>query len=148
VTDQPAAHRVTTIATVNQRQCVKTTILPFGGGQDGKSPLYVEKGDLVEINYRSMCRDKSFWGSDADRFKPERWSLVRPGWQYTPFGGGPRACPGMRLTFTESAYVLVTILRMFDGLINRDPEIEWKEECRLTFQSKNGCLVSLVPRKL
>jgi cytochrome P450 len=140
-------HRVTTIATINQRQCVKTTVLPSGGGLDGRSPLYVEKGDVVEINYRSMCRDKSFWGYDADRFRPERWSAVRPGWQYTPFGGGSRACPGMRLAFTESAYVIVTLLRMFDTLINRDPEIEWKEECRLTFQSKNGCLVSLVPKR-
>ncbi|KAF2440212.1 cytochrome P450 [Karstenula rhodostoma CBS 690.94] len=131
-----------------ERQCVETTILPFGGGHNGKSPLYVEKGDVVEINYRTMCRDESFWGSDADQFKPERWEHVRPGWQYTPFGGGPRACPGMRLAFTESAYVLVNLLRMFERLENRDPEVHWKEECRLTFQSKNGCIVALVPKRL
>ncbi|KAL1596537.1 hypothetical protein SLS60_009185 [Paraconiothyrium brasiliense] len=141
-------HRLTTIATTNQRQCVRTTILPFGGGPDGKAPLYVSKGDLVEINYRAMGRDKSFWGSDVDHFKPERWETVRPGWQYTPFGGGPRFCPGMRLVFTESAYVLVTLLRKFDGIENRDPEIEWKEEFRLTVQSRNGCLVALSPKGL
>jgi cytochrome P450 len=106
----------------------------------------VEKGDLVEINYRAMGRDETFWGSDAGSFRPDRWASMRPGWEYTPFGGGPRSCPGMRLVFTESAYVLVTLLRMFDGLTNRDPEFEWKEEFRLTVQSRNGCIVALVPK--
>ena len=94
----------------------------------------------MEINYRAMGRDESFWGDDVDCFKPERWEVVRPGWEYTPFGGGPRSCPGMRLVFTESAYVLVTLLRRFDGLANRDPELEWKEEFRLTVQSRTVVL--------
>ncbi|ORY19055.1 cytochrome P450 [Clohesyomyces aquaticus] len=113
--------------------------------ENGKKPLYVEEGNFVEINYRAMCRDETFWGTDADQFKPERWETTRPGWEYTPFGGGPRTCPGMRLVFTESAYVLVTFLREFKKLENRDPELEWKEEMRMTFQSKNGCLVGLIP---
>jgi cytochrome P450 len=124
---------------------VKSTVLPFGGGQDGRSPLYVQKGDLVEIDYRAMGRDQAFWGDGADVFKPERWEAVRPGWMYTPFGGGPRSCPGQRLVFTESAYVLVMLLRKYDRIQNRDPELEWKEELRLTAQSKNGCILGLIP---
>lgn len=120
------AHRLTPIVTLNQRQCLETTILPFGGGLDGKQPLYVEKGDNMEFNYRVMMRDESFWGDDADRFVPERWEHIRPGWEYTPFGGGPRSCPGQRLVFTESAYVLVTLLRSFAKVENRDPVFEWK----------------------
>jgi cytochrome P450 monooxygenase len=54
----------------------------------------------------------------------------------------------MRLVFTESSYVLVELLRMFEKLENRDPELEWKEEFRLTAQSKNGCIVGLFPGKL
>ncbi|KAF2709973.1 cytochrome P450 [Pleomassaria siparia CBS 279.74] len=138
------SHRVTTIATLNQRQCLESTILPFGGGPNGKEPLYVPKGAIMEINYRAMCRDPTFWGSDAHLFKPERWEHVRPGWEYTPFGGGPRSCPGMRLVFTECAYVLVNLLRRFKEVQNRDSELEWKEEMRMTFQSKNGCLVGLI----
>ncbi|KAF1976397.1 cytochrome P450 [Bimuria novae-zelandiae CBS 107.79] len=138
-------HRLTTIATVNMRQCVASTVLPSGGGPDGRSPLYIEKGDVVELQYRQMGRDKTFWGEDANLFKPDRWESIRPGWEYTPFGGGPRTCPGQRLVFTECAYVLVTLLRMLDHIENRDPEIEWKEEFRLTAQSKNGCVVGLIP---
>lgn len=107
--------------------------------------MYIQKGDIVEIHYRAMGRDKTFWGDDADLFRPERWESARPGWQYTPFGGGPRSCPGMRLVFTESAYVLVMLLRKYKEIVNRDPELEWKEEFRLTVQSKNGCVVALVP---
>ncbi|KAH6431646.1 hypothetical protein HBI14_031820 [Parastagonospora nodorum] len=136
--------RVTPSVTLNQRQCLETTILPFGGGPDGKQPLYIEKGDNVEINYRAMMRDETYWGQDVNEFIPERWDHMRPGWEYTPFGGGPRACPGQRLVFTESAYVLVTLLRKFSKVENRDPVFEWKEEMRMTFQSKNGCIVGLI----
>jgi cytochrome P450 len=91
-----------------------------------------------------MMRDETFWGQDVNEFVPERWDHVRPGWEYTPFGGGPRVCPGQRLVFTESAYVLATLLRKFSKIENRDPVVEWKEEMRMTFQSKNGCLVGLI----
>ncbi|KAF2647518.1 cytochrome P450 [Lophiostoma macrostomum CBS 122681] len=123
-----------------------SVVLPFGGGPFGKDPLYVRKDDIIEINYRSMCRDADFWGDDADRFVPERWEYIRPNWEYTPFGGGPRSCLGMRLVYTETAYVLVEFLRTFARVENRDPDIEWKEEMRMTFQSKNGCIVGLIPR--
>jgi cytochrome P450 len=139
------AHRLTPIVTLTQRMCLEPTILPFGGGLEGKDPLYIPKGSLVELNYRAMCRDASFWGPDVDSFVPERWEHIRPGWEYTPFGGGPRVCPGQRLVFVESAYVLVMLLRRFKEVENRDPESEWKEEMRMTFQSKNGCLVGLIP---
>lgn len=50
------------------RECLSTTVLPVGGGVDGKSPLLVEKGDLIESNFRAQHRDKLFWGDDADEF--------------------------------------------------------------------------------
>lgn len=54
-------------------------ILPTGGGPDGKAPLYCQKGDIVEADYRTMLRDPDFWGPDAEEFLPERWEKVRPG---------------------------------------------------------------------
>lgn len=103
--------------------------------------MYIRKGDIVEVNYHAMGRDESFWGDDAGSFRPERW-------EFTPFGGGPRSCPGMRLVFTESSYVLVSLLRLFDRVENRDPELSWIEEFRLTVQSKHGCLVALIPSEV
>ena len=139
------AHRLTTIVGLNQRICLSDVVLPRGGGYDGSSTFYIRKGDVIEVDYQMMMRDTSFWGEDADKFVPERWEKVRPVWEYTPFGGGPRACPGMRLVFTECAYTVVRIIKKYKFLENRDEEFEWKERVRLTMESKNGTQVGLIP---
>lgn len=137
-------HRVTPISTIMSRQCIKEVVLPRGGGKDGSSPFYIRKGDVVEMNYRSTLRDREFWGEDADEFRPERWDNLKPTWEYTPFGGGPRVCPGFRLAFAETAYIMVTILREFGKLESRDDK-PWTEESRATFQNLHGCKVALIP---
>ncbi|CAJ2505923.1 Uu.00g000530.m01.CDS01 [Anthostomella pinea] len=137
-------HRVTPISTMIIRQCVKEVVLPTGGGTDGSSPLYMREGDVIEMNLRNTFRDKTFWGDDADEFRPERWDDLRPMWEYTPFGGGPRICPGFRLTFAEVAYTMVFILREFGGLESRDDR-PWTEETRSTFLNLHGTKVALFP---
>ncbi|KAF7541499.1 hypothetical protein G7054_g523 [Neopestalotiopsis clavispora] len=137
-------HRVTPISTLISRECVREVVLPKGGGKDGQSPLYVRKGDVVEMNFRSTLRDRDFWGEDADEFRPERWDNLKPTWEYTPFGGGPRVCPGFRLAFAEVAYTMVTILRTFSRLESRDHR-PWTEESRATFQNLHGAKVALTP---
>jgi cytochrome P450 len=137
-------HRVTPISTLISRQCIDEVVLPSGGGKDGTRPLYIQKGDIVEMNFRCTLRDKDFWGDDADQFRPERWDSLRPTWEYTPFGGGPRICPGFRLVFAEVAYTMVTILREFERLESRDDR-PWTEETRATFQNLNGTKVALFP---
>jgi cytochrome P450 len=138
------AHRITPLNAGTVRECLSTTVLPAGGGNDGRSPLLVEKGDLIETNFRSQHRDKSFWGGDADIFRPERWETIRPTWEYTPFSGGPRICPASRLVYTECEYILVNMAREFEILENRDEVLEWVEERRLIFQSLNGVKVALL----
>ena len=96
----------------------------------------MEKGDLIETNFRSQHRDKAFWGEDADVFRPERWATIRPTWEYIPFSGGPRICPAIRLVYT--------LVRAFARLENRDEVLEWIEERRLIFQSRNGAKVGLI----
>ena len=43
-----------------------------------------------------MHRRTDYYGPDADEFKPERWEVLRPGWEYLPFNGGPRICIGRK----------------------------------------------------
>jgi len=120
-------------------------VLPIGGGLDGRSPLLVEKGDLIETHFRSTQRDKSFSGADDEEFRPERWANIRPTWEYTPFSGGPRICPTLELVYTGSEYIMATIVSQFSALENRDEVLEWIEERRLIFQSRNGAKVGLIP---
>ena len=63
------------------------TVLPRGGGPDGKSPILVPKKTNVLWSAYTMQRSKEFYGEDADDFKPERWETLRPGWEYLPFNG-------------------------------------------------------------
>ncbi|ORY16641.1 cytochrome P450 [Clohesyomyces aquaticus] len=137
-------HCITLIAQASQRECLETCILPVGGGIDGKHPLFVEKGTVVETNFRCMHRDKQFWGNDAEDFRPERWELVRPTWEFTPFSGGPRICPALKLVYLECEYIAATLVRNFSTLEIRDPEPRWVEERRLIYQSRNGTLVGLI----
>ncbi|KAF2113244.1 cytochrome P450 monooxygenase [Lophiotrema nucula] len=138
-------HRITPISVLIQRQCIKPVVFPTGGGNDGMSPLYVDKDDIVEMNFACIMKDSSYWGEDAEDFRPERWESLRPRptWEYTPFGGGPRVCPGFRLVFAEVAYTLVTILRKYKGLESRDDR-PWTEDTRSTFQNLHGAKVALM----
>jgi cytochrome P450 len=93
----------------NNRLAMTNTILPLGGGEDGQSPLFVHKGQMVAWDTYAMHRRKDIYGEDADIFKPERWldsddeKGLRPGWGYLPFNGGPRTCIGR--TFDRRAFL-------------------------------------------
>ncbi|KAF7887800.1 hypothetical protein EAF00_010094 [Botryotinia globosa] len=50
----------------------KHTILPLGGGPDGKAPFLVRKGSNIACDIHALHRDKSYWGNDVDDFRPER----------------------------------------------------------------------------
>ena len=86
----------------NDRQAEVDTVLPVGGGDDGKSPVFVKKGEIVHWSLYTMHRRKDLYGEDAEKFKPERWldqgekKGLRVGWEYLPFNGGPRICIGRR----------------------------------------------------
>ena len=82
---------------VNSREAVRLTVLPRGGGPDGKSPVLVRPGEGVGYCVYAMHRRKDIYGADANEFRPERWendALKDIGWAYLPFNGGPRLCLG------------------------------------------------------
>ena len=129
---------------MNTRICLQDSILPRGGGPDGKSPMLVQKGSLVTANLWAMQRNKATWGPDAEVFRPERWESIRPGWNYVPFLGGPRICPAQQMVLTESAYVVVRLMQEFRALESRDAE-PWTESLKVTVANRNGVKVSLTP---
>lgn len=84
----------------NSRASNKDTVLPRGGGPDGKQPILVPKGTSVRWSLYSMHRDKNIYGSDADEFRPERWdSNLRVGYDiHTPLSS-PYSYPHVILSW-------------------------------------------------
>jgi len=126
----------------NSRIAIHDTILPIGGGKDGKSPIFIPSGTCVAYQVFSMHRRKDIFGEDADDFNPERWEGLRPGWGYLPFNGGPRICLGMQFALNEVSYVLARLCQELETVESRD-EREWFEGLGITCTLGNGCLVKL-----
>ncbi|ATY60336.1 cytochrome P450 family [Cordyceps militaris] len=108
--------RLYPIVPMNGRSAVRDTVLPLGGGRDGRSPILVKKGQDVGYSVHVMHHRTDLWGDDADEFRPERWEKRKPGWDYLPFNGGPRICIGQQFALTEITYVVVRLLQRFDAL--------------------------------
>ncbi|PQE13010.1 n-alkane-inducible cytochrome P450 protein [Rutstroemia sp. NJR-2017a BBW] len=136
---------------LNNREAIRTTILPIGGGPTGKSPIMVRKGELVVISPYVNARMTNLYGEDADSFRPERWEtgeLSHIGWAYFPFHGGPRQCLGEDFALMEIYYTTVRLLQTFPKICLPEGEIVepvGKERQRLTLvlSSADGCRVSL-----
>lgn len=91
--------RLYPLVPVNARTCVRDTVLPEGGGLDGKSPVVVAKGSIVAFSSYVMQRRPDIWGADAHAWRPERWIGRKMDWSYIPFNGGPRVCIGREFLF-------------------------------------------------
>lgn len=128
----------------NPRVALNDSVLPTGGGRDGKSPILVRKGEYISFNIYCLHQDKDVWGADADEFRPERWEGLKPLWTFIPFGGGPRTCPAQQLVGMEAAYVIARLAQEFSSIESRD-EYPWTEAWRIGPHSKYGCKVALIP---
>ena len=89
--------RVAGVVPINERVCTQDTTLPRGGGADGTKPIFLAQGQRVLIATYAMQHRADIWGEDVEDFKPERWENRKHGWEFIPFGGGPRKCIGRKL---------------------------------------------------
>lgn len=137
--------RLHPVVPVNSRLAIRDTILPLGGGHDGKSPLFIPEGTIVGFSPYTMHRRPDIYGPDADEFRPERWDTLRVGWEYLPFNGGPRICLGQQYALTEASYVLCRLAQTFAKVESRDETGVWVEGLSLTVCSGNGVKIGVVP---
>ncbi|KAH6665124.1 cytochrome P450 [Halenospora varia] len=138
------ALRLWPIVPANGRIAVRDTFLPLGGGADGKSPVFVKKGQSVLYQPYVMQRRKDLYGADANEFRPERWETLRPSWQYLPFNGGPRICIGQQFALIEASYAVVRILQTFKAIEKRDNSV-LTEYLTLTACPRSGVKVGMTP---
>lgn len=129
------ALRLGSPAHTSVRSAARDTTLPRGGGPEGKDPIYIPKGTLVTLNVFNLHHREDIWGQDVNEFKPERWDQFDRGWEFLPFGGGPRACIGRTYStiigsqdltdlkvlpgdfaLNEASLVVVRLLQRFDDV--------------------------------
>ncbi|KAH8725091.1 cytochrome P450 alkane hydroxylase [Phaeosphaeriaceae sp. PMI808] len=141
---------------VNTRTNIRTTVLPMGGGPDGKSPVLIPKGSAVAFSVYSMHRRPDLYGMDAELFRPERWDEDMPlnhnptnsKWGYLPFHGGPRICLGLDFALTEAGYTVVRLLQRFQTVkLPEGERVELvgveKQNTTLVVSIKDGCKVEM-----
>ena len=136
---------------LNNREAIRTTILPTGGGPDGNSPILVRKGELVVFSQYVNSRKKNIYGQDADDFRPERWEtgeLENIGWAYFPFNGGPRQCLGEDFALMDVSYTVVRLLQAFPVIELPEGEAvepvgTERQTLTLVLSSADGCRVIL-----
>lgn len=137
---------------LNNRQAIRTTILPIGGGSDGNKPMLVRRGEVVVFSQYVNSRKKNIYGADADEFRPERWEtgeLENIGWAYFPFNGGPRQCLGEDFALMEVSYTVVRLLQAFPTICLPDGELvepvgTERQRLTLVLSSADGCRVKLL----
>ncbi|KAK7244108.1 hypothetical protein RIF29_38926 [Crotalaria pallida] len=82
------------------------------------SGLIIPEGAQILINEWAIGRNSSIW-NDPNSFLPERFLLLEidfkgRNFQFTPFGGGRRMCPGMSLATRMMHMMLGSLINSFD----------------------------------
>ncbi|KAK1382320.1 Cytochrome P450 [Heracleum sosnowskyi] len=85
--------------------------------------IVVPKGVNIWIWPAALHRDRELWGPDALKFNPGRFANGIPGAckipsSFTPFGIGPRTCPGMNLGIMELKVLYALLLPKFSFSIS------------------------------
>ncbi|RDW82928.1 hypothetical protein BP5796_04419 [Coleophoma crateriformis] len=137
---------------VNVRVALRTTLLPSGGGPDGKSPVLIRKGTGCGWSTYHMHRMASLYGPDVNEFVPERWENTdlekRVGFGFMPFHGGPRLCLGKDFALSEASYAIIKIVQQFPKLrlpsgLEKEKTGQEKQSLTIVVTSAEGCKVSL-----
>ncbi|XP_078430687.1 geraniol 8-hydroxylase-like [Wolffia australiana] len=87
-----------------------------------KSSYTVPTDTRILINAWAIGRDPTTWGSDADLFRPERFTAGERGhveykghhMEFIPFGGGKRICPGLPLASRMMHLLLANLIWFFE----------------------------------
>ncbi|GLA40748.1 cytochrome P450 52A3 [Aspergillus niger] len=107
---------------VNARVAHYDTTIPVGGGPDGRSPVFIPKGQMVAYSVWCLHRRRDLWGADAESFRPERWEGYNPpAWEFVPFNGGPRACLGQQFAIILISQQVFRLVQHLDSIESAQP---------------------------
>ncbi|KAE8153286.1 cytochrome P450 [Aspergillus avenaceus] len=111
------ALRLFTPVPINARVARHDTTLPMGGGPDGRSLVFIPKGQTVLYSVWCLHRRPDIWGADSESFRPERWAeRKQTAWEFLPFNGGPRACLGQQFAITLISHQVFRLVQHIETL--------------------------------
>eukprot|EP00002_Diphylleia_rotans_P034921 TRINITY_DN7559_c0_g1_i1.p1 TRINITY_DN7559_c0_g1~~TRINITY_DN7559_c0_g1_i1.p1 ORF type:complete len:228 (+),score=54.86 TRINITY_DN7559_c0_g1_i1:82-765(+) len=126
---------------VDLRTAVNDDVLPNG--------YFVEAGTTVFYFSSLIHRIPEFWGSDADKFDPDRWEWERlrkvPNFAFVPFHAGPRICLGQNMAYTEAKVATIMILQRFR--LTLAPKFIPRYRGVIILMSENGMMMNVEKRK-
>ncbi|KAF5798413.1 putative 11-oxo-beta-amyrin 30-oxidase [Helianthus annuus] len=98
-------------------------------------------GIQIGLSFMLIHYDEQFWGSDAKKFNPDRFSegiskATKNQGAYFPFGWGPRICLGQNFALLEAKITLAMILQRFS--FEFSPSYVHAPNIILTLQPKYG----------
>ena len=126
------------------RAALRETVLPKGGGPEGKDPILLSKGTTFNGVFYSLHRESSIYGDRSEVFDPDRWNRIKPGpFDFMGFGQGRRMCLGQQKAMVEAAYVLARMALAFEGLESRESRSYAAAE-RMTTRNAYGCKIAVV----
>ncbi|CAK8538899.1 unnamed protein product [Lathyrus sativus] len=108
----------------------------------------------VMVNAWAIGRDPRYW-VEAESFKPERFlnsPIVFKGtdFEFIPFGGGRRTCPGIEFAIASTELSLAQLLYHFDWKLTNDmnnEELDMTESFGITASRKHDlCLIPIIRR--
>ncbi|XP_051128770.1 cytochrome P450 CYP82D47-like [Andrographis paniculata] len=107
----------------------------------------IEKGTIFFINIWKLQRDPQIW-EDPDKFLPERFltSNNHNDFQWVPFGGGRRICPGANLAMEMMKLVMANLLQAFDISTPNDEAVDMTASLGMTLAKTTPLDVVLSPR--
>lgn len=95
----------------------------------GPSSILLNGPWAAHVNTMALHTSRTTWGDDALEFRPSRWLrtsndddengshssppglVTPPRGVFLPWSGGPRACPGQKMSQVEFVAVVATLLR-------------------------------------
>jgi len=83
--------------------------------------------------------------SDPDAFLPQRWQTISPKiYEFMPFGGGPRMCPGSNLAWQELMVAISMLLQRFRFEIIDNAKVD--RIVKLGLLPKQGLPMKILPQ--
>ena len=136
---------------INEDTNLSVSVSSTQGSQKTSEISRCPVGSLLTLSPWVIHRHEDYW-PHPHQFRPERFLEGNASDQeilcrkeaWLPYGFGPRKCPGAAFAQQEALLVLAELIKNFQLYPGQNQAPEWTG--RLTFRSRAGVVLRLVPR--